>query len=109
MVTDSRPPEQPKDPEQDPLFRLYRFFASPAETESLREEYLRGGIGYGEVKRMLLDVLERTFGEARGRYEKYVKDRPFLEGVLRYGAVKARAVGAPMLENVRKAVGIGSY
>ncbi|MGB7539497.1 MAG: tryptophan--tRNA ligase [Anaerolineales bacterium] len=109
MVTDSRPTEQPKDPGQDNLFRLYRFFASPAETETLRDKFLRGGIGYGEVKKMLFDALERTFGEARGRYEKYVNDRPFLEGVLRYGAVKARSVGAPMLENVRKAVGIRSY
>jgi tryptophanyl-tRNA synthetase len=109
MVTDSRPPQQPKDPEQDNLFRLYRFFAAPAEIEALREKYLHGGIGYGEVKKALFDLLERTFGDARGRYEKYIQDRPYLEGVLRYGAVKARAVGAPMLDNVRRAVGIRSY
>ena len=109
IVTDSRPPEQPKDPERDNIFRLYRFFAAPEEVESMRTRYLRGGMGYGEAKQALFDVLERTFGEARGRYEEYVKDRPFLEGILRYGAVKARAVGAPMLDNVRRAVGIRSY
>jgi tryptophanyl-tRNA synthetase len=106
IVTDSRLPEQPKDPEQDNLFRLYRFFAGPAEIESLREKYRRGGIGYGEVKKALFEVLERTFGEARGRYERFVNDRPYLEGVLRYGAVKARAAGGPMLEKVKQAVGI---
>ena len=108
IVTDSRPPEQPKDPEQDTLFRLYRFFAGEAEVESMREKYLRGGFGYGEAKQALFDALERTFGEARGRYERIINDRPYLEGVLRYGAVKARAAGAPMLEKVRRAVGIRS-
>jgi tryptophanyl-tRNA synthetase len=106
MVTDSRPPQQPKNPEDDTLFRLYRFFAAPGETETMRALYLRGGFGYGEVKQALFDVLERTFSEARGRYEENVKNRPYLKSVLRYGAVKARAAGAPMLAKVRKAVGI---
>jgi tryptophanyl-tRNA synthetase len=109
IVTDSRPPEQPKDPEQDNVFRLYRFFAEPEEIESMRAGYAGGGIGYGEAKQALFDVLERTFGRARGLYENYVKDRPYLEGILRYGAVKARAAGAPMLEKVRKAVGFANY
>ena len=67
MVTDSRDPFQPKDPEQDSIFRLYAFFADPGETDALRKKYLRGGFGYGEAKQALFGVLERTFGEARGR------------------------------------------
>jgi tryptophanyl-tRNA synthetase len=106
MVTDSRPPEEPKDPEQDNLFRIYRLIAAPAEAEALRAKYLRGGFGYGEAKQALFGVLERTFGEARGRYTKYVQDRPYLDGVLRYGAVKARIRAAPMPEKVRRTVGI---
>jgi tryptophanyl-tRNA synthetase len=106
MVTDSRDPFQPKDPEQDSIFRLYAFFANPGETDALRKKYLRGGFGYGEAKQALFGVLERTFGEARGRYEKYMQDRPYLDGVLRYGAVKARTQAAPMLEKVRQAAGI---
>jgi tryptophanyl-tRNA synthetase len=106
MVTDSRPPEQPKDPEQDNIFRLYRFFAAPAEVDALRARYLRGGFGYGEAKQALCGALESAFAEARIRYEKYVKDRAYLEGILRYGAQKARAAGLPMLNKVRQAVGI---
>ncbi|MBN1440925.1 MAG: tryptophan--tRNA ligase [Anaerolineales bacterium] len=107
IVTDSRPPHQPKDPGQDTLFRLYAFFATPEETDSLRARYLRGGIGYGEVKQALFAVLQRTFGEARGRYEEYARNHPYLNSILRYGAVKARAAATPMLKRVRQAVGIG--
>jgi tryptophanyl-tRNA synthetase len=106
MVTDSRPPEQPKGPEADNLFRLYRFFASPEETEALRTRYLGGGIGYGEVKKMLIGALERAFGPARVRYGELARDRARLDGVLRAGAEKARAEGAKMLARVRQAAGI---
>jgi tryptophanyl-tRNA synthetase len=106
MVTDSRPPDQPKNPNADNLFRLFRLFAAPAETEALRVRYQRGGIGYGEVKQMLLNILERTFGEARSRYERYVQDREQVDGILRAGATKARAEAAKMLARVRRAVGI---
>ncbi len=106
IVTDSRPPEQPKDPETDNLFCLYKLLATPAETAALRDRYLRGGIGYGEAKQMLFDVLERTFGEARSRYAEYVANRAQVDSILRMGAAKARAVGGKMLARVRQAVGI---
>jgi tryptophanyl-tRNA synthetase len=106
MVTDSRPPGQPKDPEQDNIFRLYRLFAEPAEVETLRAKYLRGGFRYDEVKHALCDVLERSFCDSRKRYGELVNDRPYLESILRYGASKARAAGVQMLDSVRRAVGM---
>jgi tryptophanyl-tRNA synthetase len=49
IVTDSRPMDQPKDPQSDPLFQLYRLFASPEECEQMAATYRRGGFGYGEI------------------------------------------------------------
>jgi tryptophanyl-tRNA synthetase len=106
MVTDSRPPEQPKNPDEDNLFGIYKHFATPEETEVMRRTYLRGDFGYGDVKQALYAVLERTFAAARTRYETLVSDRPLLDRVLLAGAVKARAAGAPILRKVREAVGI---
>jgi tryptophanyl-tRNA synthetase len=106
IVTDSRPPEAPKDPDEDNLFGIYKYFASSEEVATMRQRYLRGCFGYSEVKQALFEVLERTFGEARARYETYIKDRAYLEKVMINGAEKARAIGAPMLDKVRKAVGI---
>jgi tryptophanyl-tRNA synthetase len=105
MVTDSRPPDQPKDPDQDNLFCIYKHFAAREETEAMRRKYLRGGFGYGEVKQALYDVLERTFAGARVQYDGYLQDRSYLDRVLIEGAERARAAAAPMLSKVRAAVG----
>lgn len=106
IVTDSRSPEQPKNPDECNVFNIYKHFAAPDEVNSMRDLYLRGGFGYGEVKQTLFEVLERTFGEARTRYEGYVKDRGYLEKMLLEAAEKARAIGAPLMRKVRKAVGV---
>jgi tryptophanyl-tRNA synthetase len=70
-------------------------------------KYLRGGFGYGEVKQALDDVLERTFGPARTRYEELNRDRSYLNRVLLAGAEKSRANCAALIQRVREAVGFG--
>ena len=108
VVTDSRLPEDPKNPDECNVFNIYRHFASPEEVEAMRQKYARGGFGYGEVKQELFEVLERTFGEARVRYDAVSKDRAYLEKMLLEGAERARAMGAPLMRKVRKAVGVRS-
>ena len=53
IVTDSRPMEEPKDPESDHLFQLYRLVATDSEREAMAALYRRGGFGYGEIKKAL--------------------------------------------------------
>jgi tryptophanyl-tRNA synthetase len=107
MMTDSRKPEEPKDPETDNLFNLYKLFAEISEVQTMRSTYLNGGFGYGDVKKALVEVLEKTFGEKRKLYDEYLKDQAHLDKVLAQGAEKARAMGDPILQKARKAVGFG--
>jgi tryptophanyl-tRNA synthetase len=51
IVTDSKSPEDPKDPEGDNLFTLLRFFASPQRLEEIRDLYVFGGAAYGALKK----------------------------------------------------------
>ncbi len=105
IVTDSRRPEEPKNPDESPLLGIYQLVAAPAEADAMRRKFLRGGIGYREVKQALYEILERTFGEARTRYERYIRDPDFLEQTLAAGARKARSSCTPLLNKVRNAVG----
>ena len=105
ITTDSRQKSEPKDPNSDNLFGLYRLFATPDETESMRNLYLKGGFGYGEVKQALFEVLERTFGEKRKLYENYLQDRRQLDIFLQAGADKARTFARPVIRKARVAVG----
>ena len=106
IVTDSRPMEEPKDPDQDNVYNIYKYFASPEQDQAMREKYLAGGFGYGEVKQALFEVLESTFGEARERYNACMADKKGLEEILMMGARKARIQGAKVMKRARKAVGV---
>src|SRR5262249_39798915 len=59
IVTDSRPMDQPKEPESDHLFQLYSLVAEPSQQEEMAALYRRGGFGYGEVKKALADAAEK--------------------------------------------------
>jgi tryptophanyl-tRNA synthetase len=67
IVTDSRPMEAPKDPDDDHLFQLFTLVATEAERNEMAALYNRGGFGYGEVKKALADAAERFFAEPRAR------------------------------------------
>ncbi len=106
IVTDSRAPEEPKDPEEDNVFNIYRHFASQDDVERIYQRYLQGGLAYSEIKQKLFEALEDTFSEAREKYDQLMEDWGTLDQILLEGARKARDIGIPMMEKVRKAVGV---
>ncbi|HUS31807.1 MAG TPA: hypothetical protein VMZ53_25070, partial [Kofleriaceae bacterium] len=105
IVTDSTPPETPKDPEASTIFQIYKAIASPEECNALAERY-RAGIGWGDAKKALLDRLEVELAPARERYDALMADTAKIDALLAEGAAKARATARKTLERVRAAVGI---
>jgi len=106
IVTDSKRPEDPKDPENDNLFTLLSFFASPERLEDIRNLYVHGGAAYGALKKELADLILDHFGGAREQFDALIKDKAHLDAVLLAGAEKARQIGKPYLKAARKATGI---
>ena len=106
IVTDSAPVEAPKDPDQNNVFNLLKFFASPAETGQWRERFLAGGVKYSEIKKRLIELLDEKFGAARERRKELAKNPEEVEAILQEGARKARAIASATLARCRKACGI---
>ena len=106
IVTDSRRPEEPKDPETDNVFAIYKHFAEPEDVENVRQGYVQGGLAYSQVKTDLYEILEQTFTDARQRYDEYMQDWGYLDEVLLKGADKARKTAVEKIRKVRKAIGI---
>ena len=106
IKTDSTPVEAPKDPDNCNVFALYRLLAEQDEVHALAERYRGGGMGYGDAKGLLADVVERVLGPARERREKLERDPDFVEDVLRSSAGKARAVAQEVMADVREACGL---
>ncbi|HRT52912.1 MAG TPA: tryptophan--tRNA ligase, partial [Flavobacteriales bacterium] len=105
--SDSRTLEEPKDPGNDNTFKLFALTATPERTTAMRENYLRGGYGYGHAKKELLDVLITAFAKERTLFHDLMNDRGELDRLLRIGAEKAREVADRTLARVRERAGYG--
>ncbi|WP_404309020.1 tryptophan--tRNA ligase [Neorhodopirellula lusitana] len=107
IVTDSRPMEDPKDPEGDHLFELYQLFATPDQVKAMDAKYRAGGFGYGEIKKAVAEVSEEHFDTARVRRGELEKDLDSVNDILVAGAKRAREVAAEVVGRARQACGVG--
>jgi tryptophanyl-tRNA synthetase len=106
IVTDSRPMEQPKDPESDHLYQLYALLADQSQREEMAARYRRGGFGYGEVKKALAELAENYFAAARGRRRELVAQPKKVLEILGDGAATARKKAAEVLLRAQRACGV---
>ena len=103
VVTDSRSPEEPKNPESCPLFALYRQLASAQATEVMATRYRAGDVGYGEMKDAVAGLIEGRFGGARAHHTELLADRRTLNTILASGAARARRRAKTVMAAVRAA------
>ena len=75
IVTDSTPVEASKDPEKSTIVQLYSLFASKNEIVAMREQFLKGGTGYGDFKKQLFEKLWEYFAPMRKRREEILADK----------------------------------
>lgn len=108
IQTDSRPMEDPKDPETDPLFQLLRLMAAPAEIEAMAELYRTGGFGYGQVKKAVAEAAESFFADARARRKEFEQRPDTVNDILAAGAAQARETASAVLARVEQACGIAA-
>jgi tryptophanyl-tRNA synthetase len=106
IKTDSRPMEEPKDPQPDHLFQLYCLFADEKQREEMAATYRRGGFGYGEVKQALADLVEGFFGEPRQRRRQLEADPQRVRQILGDGAARARKTAGEVLLRAQRACGV---
>jgi len=105
VVTDSRLPGEPKDPDGSHLVTLYEAFADTQERAAFRAD-LKGGLGWGDAKQRVAERIERDLAPMRARYAELIAHPEQVEEILLDGARKARAIAAPLLASLREAVGL---
>jgi len=106
IKTDSTPVEDPKNLDTCNVFALYKLLAEADEVAAMQRRYQAGGMGYGDAKKALADVVDRVLGPARERRAELEKDPDYVEDVLRTNGAKARAVAAAVMTDVREACGL---
>ena len=106
IVTDSKRPEEPKDPENCNVFAIYKNFAPAESIEARRKQYLQGGLAYRDIKQELYELLKDTFGEKSEIYRGYKNDHSEIDYTLQKGAEKARAIATPILDSIKNKIGL---
>ncbi|WP_404325457.1 tryptophan--tRNA ligase [Cobetia sp. UIB-001] len=108
IKTNSLEPGEPKDPDTCSLFQIYSAFATEAEVAAMREQYA-AGIGWGDAKNQLFEYLNDHLKAPRERYVELMENPAHVEAILKRGAERAREEAAPMMERLRRAVGLGNF
>ena len=106
IETDSRPMEDPKEPEGDHLYQLYSLFVDEEKRRALADLYRKGGFGYGQVKKMLADEAEAFFAPARERRAELEAHPERVLEILGDGATRARRKARAVLDRVQEACGL---
>jgi tryptophanyl-tRNA synthetase len=106
IVTDSTPVDEPKDPGNSTIFKLYSLVATKDEIATMREQFLKGGKGYGDFKKHLFEKLWEYFAPMRKRREEILADKSYIDEVLERGATRANEIADQVMKRVRSAVGL---
>jgi tryptophanyl-tRNA synthetase len=105
IQTDSTPLEEPKNPDTDTIFALYKLLGSEKQIEEMRANYTGGNYGYGHAKQALFELVVDTFSLEREKYNHYMNNLNEIDDALALGALKARKVAQAVLKRVREKIG----
>ena len=105
ITTDSRSLEDPKNPDTDNVFALYKLLASEGQIAEMRIKYEGGNYGYGHAKQELYELIIDKFAIIRERYSYFMDNKNEIDKALEVGAEKARKVASEVLQRVRSKIG----
>lgn len=98
-------PGEAKDPDSSTVFQVWQAFANEEQIAEMRDAF-ESGIGWGDAKSKLFELVNAELAEARERYHDLLARPVDIEAILQQGAAKARVISQPLLAQVREAVGI---
>ncbi len=106
IVTDSKTPEEPKNPETCNIFALHKLFLNEKDLKELSEKYKKGGMSYKESKEMLLEEILSLIRPMRERREKYAKNLNKVRSILKKGGKKASKIAEKKMKLIRNNIGV---
>ncbi|MBD5199065.1 MAG: tryptophan--tRNA ligase [Bacteroidales bacterium] len=89
--------------------QINRFNPDFADLDDLKARYVKGGVGDGTVKKILINVLEEELAPIRQRRKEYENNIPAVYEILKRGSEEARRVAAATLADVRRAMKIDYF
>ena len=105
IQTDSTELEKPKNWKTCNLFKIYKLLADEDQIKIMKENYEKGGYGYGHGKKELSELILSKYKTEREKFTYYIANPDEVEKILSKGAVKAKITADDVLQRVRKNLG----
>jgi tryptophanyl-tRNA synthetase len=105
IVTDSKEPEDKKNPDEVVIYQIYKLVAPEKEAE-MRKGLEEGGLGYGDAKKMLLEAILEMVTPMRDRRSEFESNPALVDEILEKGRGKARAVAEVKMKDVKEKAGL---
>ncbi len=106
VVTDSKTPDEPKDPDTCNIFLIHKLFLSDSEVKNLREKYENGGLGYKALKDMLYEDIIKYISPMRTKRQEFENNKEKVLKILEDGALKAKANIKDKIKLIRSNIGL---
>ena len=102
IPTDSLTPAEPKD-SSSTLYKLMTMFNVDSD---FRANFLAGGVGYGDAKKVLSETVNTYLAPYRAKYNELISHPEQIDAFLSAGAIKARATASETLKKVKSTLGL---
>lgn len=106
IVTDSKEPSEPKNPDENIIFQLMQYVGTAEEIASMRKGFEEGGLGYGDAKKMLLFAIMRLIEPMRAKREHYANNPDEVTAILKKGGDYMCAKAEKFMADVRSKAGL---
>ncbi|MFT5280817.1 MAG: tryptophanyl-tRNA synthetase [Flavobacteriaceae bacterium] len=106
IVTDSKNPEDKKNPDECNVFALHRLITPTQQLEQLQKGYEEGGLGYGESKKILFENMKTYFSEMKERRAEFEKKPDYIADILHTGESKMKKKFEERMNIIREKVGL---
>tara|TARA_B100000989_G_scaffold53945_1_gene36183 strand:- start:214 stop:1188 length:975 start_codon:yes stop_codon:yes gene_type:complete len=105
IKTESIAIDEPKNPDNCNVFKIFSLVADEKDISILKNSYASGSVGFGEAKKILLNVLKNKFKVERDKFNFLVNNPKLVEKELKTGSRKARGFANKVLSRVRLKLG----
>ncbi len=106
IKTDSLPIESIKNPNTCNVFKLYSLIGNEAQVKQMKENYEKGGYGYGEAKSQLFNLVLETYTKQRNTYNYLMDNRSEIDQTLKDGSIRAKKIADQVIKRVKSKLGI---
>ena len=104
IKTDSLEPGEKK-PKDSTLYKYFKCFTNDKNIKQI-DRYFDDGMGWGDLKRELFELINKEIAPARKKYIDLVDNPKKVEKLLKEGEAKALKIASKNLKEIRSLVGI---